>query len=325
MQEKNINIDRQNVSIIIPSYNGKDLLRKNLPYLLKAVRPDDEIIVVDDGGTDSSVEYIKNTYPDIRVTRLEKNQGFSAACNRGAQESKNDLIYFLNNDIEVTQNVLNPLLAHFQEDNMFAVKSREITPGSEVIDFDMLIHVDFRFGVFWYRYEKVPPLKNAVPILFADGGHTMFNKEKFLSLGGFDELYCPAYWEDWDISYRARKMGYEIIYEPQSEVYHNPKTTFGKLFTEEDIRIIQWRNHFLFIWKNIFSRWFLVKHIFFLPLEIALSPFIGKGFFNKAFFRALQRLPEALQARKRVRSLNYVFTDKELITEFSLHSLRKSL
>lgn len=325
MEEKDINIDRENVSIIIPTYNEKDLLKRNLPYLLKAVRASDEIIVVDDGSTDGSAEFIKNNYPHIRLVSLQENQGFSIACNCGIRESGNNLVYLLNNDVEVTQNFIEPLLNHFQKDNIFAVKSREITPSSEVIDFDILIYVDFKFGIFWYRYEKVPPLKNAVSILFADGGHTMFDKKKFLSLGGFDELYRPAYWEDWDISYRARKMGYEIIYEPQSEVYHNPKTTLGKLFTEEDIRIIQWRNHFLFIWKNIFSHRFLMEHIFFLPIEIALLPFIGKGFFNKAFFRALQRLPEALQARKRVRSLKYVFTDKELINKFSLQELKKSL
>lgn len=324
MEEKNKNIEKENISIVIPSYNAKELLRKNLPYLLKAVRPDDEVVVVDDGSSDSSADFIKNTYPNIRVIRLERNQGFSVACNCGIKESNNNLVYLLNTDVEVTQNFIEPLLNHFQNDNTFAVNSREISQGLEA-NFDILIFVDFKFGIFWHSYKKVPRLKKAIPILFANGGHTLIDKKKFLSLGGFDELYRPIYWEDWDISYRARKMGYEIIYEPQSEIYHNPKTTLGKLFTEEDIRIIQWRNHLLFIWKNIFSRWFLLEHIFFLPIEFALSPFIGKAFFNRAFFQALQRLPEALRARRKVHSLKYIFTDKELIDKFSLRFLKEFL
>jgi GT2 family glycosyltransferase len=323
-EQKNINIEKENISIVIPSYNGKELLRENLPFLLKAVRPYDELIVVDDGSVDGSIEFIKNNYPGIRLICLKQNQGFGSACNCGIRESNNNLVYLLNNDVKVKQNFIKPLLKHFQKENTFAVNSREISPSVKT-DFDVLIFAEFKFGIFWYRYVKVPRLKKAVPVLFANGGHTLIDKKKFLSLGGFDKLYYPAYWEDWDISYSAGKLGYEIIYEPKSEIYHNKKVSFSKMFSEKEIKIIQWKNHFLFIWKNIFSPWFLLKHIFFLPIELALLPFIGKAFFSKAFLQAFKRLPEALQARRRTCSLKYVFTDKELLDKFSFKPPKESL
>ncbi len=324
MEKNNKNIEKENVSIIIPSYNGKELLGENLPFLLKAIRPDDEIIIVDDGSIDGSAEFIKKNYPGVRLICLKENKGFGSACNCGIKESSNNLVYLLNNDVKVTRNFIEPLLNHFQKENTFAVNSREFFLGAET-DFDVLIFAEFKFGIFWYHYTKVPRLKNAVPTLFANGGHTLIDKKKFISLGGFDKLYYPAYWEDWDISYRARKLGYEIIHEPQSEVFHDKKVSFGKMFNEKEIKILQWRNHFLFIWKNIFSPWFLLEHIFSLPIGLVLLPFIGRGFFSKAFFQAFKRLPEALRSRKRVCSLEYVFTDKELINKFSFKLVKESL
>ncbi|MFH1783739.1 MAG: glycosyltransferase family 2 protein [bacterium] len=321
MQKNNTNTEKENISVIIPSYNGKELLGRNLPHLLKAVRPGDEIIIADDGSVDGSAEFIENNYPGIKLIRLDKNQGFSSACNRGIKESRNRLVYLLNNDVKVKQDFIGPLLGHFQKENTFAVNSREIPPGVET-DFDVLTLSEFKFGIFWYHYARVPRLKDAVPVLFANGGHTLIDKEKFISLGGFDKLYSPAYWEDWDISYRARKLGYEVIYEPQSELYHDKKGSFGKILSEKDIRILQWRNHFLFIWKNISSGWLLLEHIFFLPILLALLPLIGKGYFCRAFFQAFRRLPEALDARKKVSSLKYIFTDKEVIKRFSVKSVK---
>jgi len=306
----------EKVSIIIPNFNGKELLKENLPSLLKATCDNNEIIVVDDGSTDGSAEFIRSSYPDIKLLRLEKNQGFGTACNHGIKESKNRLIYLLNNDIRVGQNFLQPLLTHFQKDDIFAVRSREVSPDLGAVDFDVLIYADFKFGIFWYRYERTHRLKDAVPTLFADGGHTMFDKEKFLILGGFDALYRPFYWEDWDISYRAWKKGWRTLYAPRSEVFHKSGSTVSKIYSDKYTQSIRWKNHFLFIWKNITSRWLISKHFFFLPFELVVAPFLGEITYTLGFFCALKQLPPAIKKRRLAKKEKYIFSDYDILKQF---------
>lgn len=318
----------ERISIVITNFNGRKHLEHNLPSLIKALNFSGgrhEILVVDDGSTDGSVQFLREHFPRVRVISLEKNQGYINACNLGFSEAKSRLVYLMNNDVEVSSDFLSPLIAHFQNEDTFAVDSGEINYDSEGNEYDRIISVDFRWGIVWYKYHLISPRNKAYPTLFIHGGHTLFDKEKFLTLGSLDSLFSPIYWDCWDLSFRAWRCGWKSFHEPASKVYHRHKTTINKLYSNRKISTIHWEHCFLFTWKNISSRWFLLKHIFFLPIEIIVLPFIGKGFFSKAFFQALKRLKEALQSRKRVRSLKYVFTDKEIIKRFSFSNLKKYL
>ena len=308
--------DREKVSIVIPNYNGRELLRKNLPPLLEAVCSDDEIIIVDDGSVDGSVEFITSFYPELKLIFSAKNEGFAYACNKGVAASNNKIVYLLNNDVKVTENFLDVILPHFQQEDIFAVSSRRLSSNSCLKQVDSLIEVQFRLGTFWYRYKQVNEFKKAVPIIFAPGGCSAFNKNKFLQLGGFDSLYRPIYWEDWDISYRAWKHGWKVLYEPRSFVYHNhPKATMERMFSNEEIKSIQWKNYFLFVWKNITSKRLFYEHLFFLPWQLVLTPLLKKKSFAIGFIHALKQLPEALKKRRKNRE-EYNLTDHDILQQF---------
>ena len=310
---------RKGISIIIPNWNGKPLLERNLPFLLEALsssQGETEIIVVDDGSTDESVEFITSFYPNVKVLSSSKNEGFAIACNKGVQSSKNEIVYLLNNDIVVSKNFLEPLWPYFEDDVFFAVSSVAYPPNADVPLSAQVptVHVQFKYGIFWYKYKAIIDTKEPIPVFFSTGGHSAFDKKKFLKLGGFDNLYYPFYWEDIDISYRAWKRGWRSFYEPESRVIHNQQTTIGAIFKKGFIQNIHWRNRFLFTWKNLDDIMLWCRHLFLLPFELALLPLFGYGYFSKGFFMALKKLPCVIKSRKK--QGKSLLTDKEVLKIF---------
>lgn len=306
----------KSVSIIIPNWNGKELLERNLPPLLKALKLFQgkwEVIIVDDGSTDGSPEFIEKGYPDIRLIRLNENRGFATACNQGARAAKYDTIYLLNNDVVVNEGFLEPLLRHFEKEDIFAISSMEIGKN-----FNSLPLVRFKFGIFWCWYQPLQRrLKEAVPVFCVSGGHTLYDKEKFLKLGGFDELFNPFYGEDGDICWRAWRRGWKSLYEPVSQVRHYWQSTIGKYYSQREIQIIHWRNRFLLTWKNLTSKRLLFRHFFFLPFELIISVLTGKKYFALGFFAALRKLKKVVKRRQKIDLQNFILSDREFFRKFS--------
>src|SRR3989304_6378080 len=110
------------ISIVIPNFNGEQLLRKNLPAVLRAVGVD-EIIIVDDNSTDGSVEFIKLLLnkPIIKLVENDKNLGFSSAVNRGVGKVSGEIVVLLNTIVSPEPDFLKPLIPHFQDSQVFAV------------------------------------------------------------------------------------------------------------------------------------------------------------------------------------------------------------
>lgn len=299
-------------SVIIPTWNGWHLLEKNLPHLLEVLQKDGdkhELIIVDDGSTDDTSSKLSKKFPTARVIRLETNRGFAYACNEGVQASKKGIVYLLNNDVVVERDFLDHILPHFKNDNIFAVASKE---G----DKNYLAIVSYRYGIFWRQYVEIKDLGSAIPALFASGGHSAFSKEKYLLLGGFDTLYHPFYWEDIDISYRAWKRGWVILYEPKSRVHHHHQSTIGNYYSKGFIHRIYWRNKFLFTWRNLRTRGLWIKHLFFLPLELVILPVIGKGYFSAGFLQALKFIRAVNERRKKERNIS-VYSDIYVIDKIN--------
>lgn len=282
------------VSCVVPNFNGEKLLPAFLARLIAACDLSrDEIIVVDDCSRDASVEHIGKNFPAVRVIRLEKNQGFAGAADAGMKAAVNRLACVLNTDIEVDKGFLAPLCRHFREDNVLAVSA------SEVVDHPLwaLPVADFRLGLLYYRYAPLPgPLAAAVPVLFAPGTCTLYDRDKFLSLGGFDTLFRPFYFEDMDLCLRGWKRGWRSLYEPDSRFLHKGQATITRSFAQRSIKAIHWKNRFLFIWKNIRDPLFILQHLAFLPGWLLLAPLAGRGEIAEGFFRALPQLAEALRA-----------------------------
>jgi GT2 family glycosyltransferase len=258
-------------SIVILNWNGKELLAQGIPSVLAAVQEDGrdhEILVVDNGSTDGSVEYLKQEFPEVRVVSLPENLGFAAGNNVGVREARHDTVILLNNDMVVDRRFLRPLLEGFGP-STFAVSSQiYLQDASARREETGKTTARFRRGMIDFAHCGLDGRvleRRYYPAFWAGGGSSAFHRERFLALGGFQEIYSPAYVEDTDLSYQAWKFGWEVLFAPDSIVYHKHRASSCRRFTPDQLQALIQRNQFLFIWKNIRDWRFLLPHCLLLP------------------------------------------------------------
>lgn len=267
------------ISIIIPNYNGEKLLKKNLPKVLEAIG-DAEIIVVDDASTDGSLDILNGFKSKIKIIKNEKNLGFSSTINRGVKTAKGDIVVLLNSDVIPEKDFLKPLLRHFENEKVFAVgcMDKSIENGKIVLRGRGI--GEWKRGFFIHSRGDV----NKMNTLWVNGGSGAFRKSIWDKLGGFNELYNPFYWEDIDLSYRAIKSGYRIMFEPKSVVTHeHEKGAIKSTYSDLQVTTIAYRNQFIFVWKNITNSSMKLNHLFWLPYHI-LSALLRN---DRAFFKGI--------------------------------------
>ena len=224
--------------------------------------------MVDNGSTDGSVEYVRATFPQVRMLELPENLGFARGNNAGVKAARHDIVVLLNNDMIVDPGFLRPLLDCFGPDT-FAVASqihhqdpavrREETGRTTAV---------FRRGLIDYAHcdvEREEMARPFYPAFWAGGGSSAFHRGRFLLLGGFQEIFSPAYVEDTDLSFRPGKRAGTCCSLPASIVYHKHRATSSRRFPPAGLQALIQRNQFLFIWKNIGSWRLLLAHCIFLP------------------------------------------------------------
>jgi GT2 family glycosyltransferase len=286
-------------SIVIPTWNGRPLVDRCLRSLAVATDSDSiEIIVVDDGSTDGTADYLRSAYPGVTVLCQAANRGFGASCNAGLAQSRAPIVLLLNNDLLAEPGFLPPLLAHFTDARVFAVNPQVFqfdgsTPGGG------LVRGYFHCGMLRLRWsESKKEREHGGLTLYANGAATAVDREKFLALGGFDPLYAPFYSEDLDLSYRAYRRGWEIRYEPRSRVRHEHSVTIKTAYTPDYVERISKRNRILFVWRNIRDRGLLARHVFWIALR-SLGALVRLDFaFLGALREALRRFGEVRQRRR---------------------------
>ncbi len=313
-------------SIIILNWNGKDLLAEGLPSVLEAVETDGrphEVIVVDNGSSDGSVEYLSDNFPGVRILPLPKNLGFAEGNNFGIRAARHDIVVLLNNDMVVDRGFLKPLLEGFSQET-FAVSSQiyHQDPSVRREETGKTVAV-FRRGMIDYGHstfeEKSLP-RRYYPTFWAGGGSSAFHRERFLQLGGFHAIYSPAYVEDTDISYRAWKKGWILLFAPDSVVYHKHRASCSRRFTHLQLRKLIQRNQFLFIWKNMQSWSLLLSHCGLLPWNCyRLARDFGIGIWT-APLQAILRLPRT-QIAKLGSPFREVRSDHEIFRLFEMPGL----
>ena len=361
------------VSIVIPSWNGLELLKRFLPSVIDAANrytseshSPAEIIIVDDGSVDESVAWLHGrgfvevsaegekgrgaeeqrcggekekgregdgatgrgaTTLNLRLIRNKSNRGFGETCNRGFEAASFPLVFLLNNDVEVDVNSIAPLVEDFADDSVFAAHCRvfELNSTRECGTGKL---GGFSRGFIRVHKSYIPrpvigekgsghePDGSRAPLysMFAGGGSAMFDRRKFLEIGGFSPLLSPFYWEDVEISYRAWKRGYTVLYEPRSVTRHRLSSTIGKLDRSE-IRKIEQRNRLIYHWIHLHDRSLMTSHVFWVALLAATAPLRLKPSFVSSCIAALKRLPEIrkrrleerLAARRSDRSLFDIF------------------
>jgi GT2 family glycosyltransferase len=183
----------------------------------------------------------------LKVIVNKKNVRFGASCNRAVKAASHNLVFLLNNDVSPHSGCVNSLITHFDNDSVFAVGclEREVINNGE--QFHGKNELWFERGLF--MHSKADVLESG-PTAWVIGGSGMFDRKKWLQLGGFDELFYPAYWEDIDLSFRARQQGWLVLFDKKAQVDHNHESTNLDVFGKQRLDAISWRNAHKFTWKN---------------------------------------------------------------------------
>lgn len=288
-------------SVVVTNFNGAGLLAQNLPAVLRASEFGEaaEVIVVDDGSTDNSRALIYDRFPQVRVVEQDQNLGFARAANAGIEASGTDVVVLLNSDMAPHPDFLPPLLAPFADSTVFAVMAQEIVPTSTGTICRSAPRAEFRRGFFHQVFEtSAEPFKAPTVSFFASGGGSAFHRGKFLSLGGFDELFRPFYWEDVDLSMRAWRRGWRVLFEPSSLILHQESSTISNYWPETRVRTISACNAWLMVWKNALDRGLVVNHLAFALPALAWNLLRGNSYVLPGFAMAISRLPLARVRRQ---------------------------
>ncbi len=306
----------KSASVVIPNWNGRDLLEKYLPSVVTALasNPQNEIVVVDNGSTDGSAAFLREHFPQVTLVALPENLGFGGGSNAGFRAARNRIVVLLNSDMRVAPGFLQPLLDGFTDAAVFAVSCQIFfSDPTKVREETGLTQGWWENGRLRVRHRIDEKIISAYPCFYGGGGSCAFDRDKFLELGGFDSLLAPFYLEDTDLGYMAWKRGWKVLFESRSEVYHEHRGTIGKKFTPEFIQSVLKKNFVLFCWKNIHEWRRLVSHFFFAYSEALVSVVFGSSRERTdlhALWRAFLQLPQACKSRWHARSLAAV-TDTE--------------
>jgi GT2 family glycosyltransferase len=306
------------VDVIIPNFNGSHLLKQNLPAVLESLKKySGKIIIVDDASSKEDYDNLKgvadtfqNEKNKIELLRHKHNKGFSTTINTGINASTAEFVVLLNSDVVPSKNFLEgPLVKLTEDKDLFGIGcvDRSIENGQETLrgrgiavwKKGLLVHKKGEIGksdTFWIS-----------------GGSSIVRREYLLEIGGFDELYNPFYWEDIDLSYRAQKSGYKLLFDNTSIVTHkHDEGAIKKHFTSKKIISISYRNQFIFIWKNITSKSLILSHVIYFPVHIYGAVKRGDMEFFAGLFLALIKLPAIIEKRRKQKKL-YKLSDAQLI------------
>jgi GT2 family glycosyltransferase len=242
------------VSVVMPNWNGTNLLAANLPYVISVCNEypgQSEIIVVDDASDDESVTLLREKFSDaVRTLQHEQNRGFGAACLTGVNAARHELVMFLNTDVRPLPGLLQPMARHFDDDDTFAVSPLVLSEDDRIESVSFRIPYLKRGRVHYRRWdwEKVlHQLPRPTITLWNSGGSALVSREKFMELGGFDPVFVPCYGEDEDLGVRAWRHGWRCYAEPAAAVVHPAgSSVISTRFSESDILTIRIRNSFFF-------------------------------------------------------------------------------
>ena len=215
------------LSIIIPVYNKWKYTVNCLKSICENTGGDYEVIMVDDASSDETIKVLSRV-KNLHLVRNEKNAGFIESCNRGAKVSKGDYILFLNNDTMVTKDWLPPLLEVIRRDDVGAVGSKLVYPDGTLQEAGGIIWND---GSGWNCGRgddpERPEYNYVREVDYCSGACLLVKRELFEKIEGLDERFKPGYYEDSDLCFSLRNLGYKVMYQPMSLVVHFEGVTCG--------------------------------------------------------------------------------------------------
>ena len=221
-----------NFSVVIPTYNGLDLLRRCLPSVRDAlaranVLPRTEIIVADDASTDGTAQWLGQHYPDVIVVHSDTNRGFAANANAGISRARGQWVALVNNDVIVDPEWFTAASRHFDDPAVAAVASRIVSldpPGQleEAGDEYTIVGVPYKCG----RYGADDTIASP-RVCFSGCGASVFYRAQALEEVGLFHEPLGAYYEDVELGFRLNLRGWDCLYEGNSLAHHAGSATYG--------------------------------------------------------------------------------------------------
>jgi GT2 family glycosyltransferase len=256
-------MNKLELSVIMPNWNGKEFLEVALRSLRIQNYTNFEVIVIDNGSNDNSVEFLENYFPEVNIIKLSKNYGFSFAVNRGIKAAKGEYILLLNNDVEIEKNCLQKLTDSAKRNKDIAIFACKMLYFN---DRGIINDAGNFFSAYGYAIQRGNSEKDEGQydvenyIFSACAGAAMYRRELFDKIGFFDEDFF-AYLEDVDFGFRSQLAGYKSEFVPNAIVYHVEGGTSKRL------------NNFAILY-NLRNNLFLITKNMPIGLLLLFSPFI---------------------------------------------------
>lgn len=222
------------VSVIVLSYNGRDLLDPCLQSLAAQTYPNREVILVDNGSNDGSAACVSERYPEVKVICAEGNLGFAGGNNLGARQARGDFIALVNNDAVAAPDWLEKMTRAFENPRVAVAMAKIYTEGTPAEYYEK----NGTLNLIGYNIMRV--FDDPTTIFYASGCALMYRRD-VVGDEPFDEDYF-LYAEDVYLSWRMRLRGYEVVHVPEAVVYHKGSATAKK---RSDTLYYQTRNRLL--------------------------------------------------------------------------------
>lgn len=238
------------VSIIVVTFNSEKYIAECLEAIYKTRYQKFEVIVVDNKSSDNTTEIVERKFPKTRIMKSGANLGYGGGNNLGAKEAKGKYLAIINPDIQVSKDWLSPLVTAIKSDKT-AVCQPKIMLAKNKYHFNLTSKTTHFLGFEWPAdYQKRDYQMKEQEITSFSGSALLIKKEIYEESGGFDDSFF-MYFEDGDLSWRSRLLGYKILFVPRSVVYHdykynpdeNIQTSSSKFYHLE-------RNRLLMMLKN---------------------------------------------------------------------------
>lgn len=266
------------VTIIIPNFNGKQLLENCIATLETQTWNDFKLLVVDNGSTDGSTE-VTSEVLDLEIVALSENTGFCGAVNEGIRRTGTPYFILLNNDTEVQPEFVEALLSGIGKSNrIFSCGAMMIDyHNRELIDNAGDYYTALGWAVARAKGKKCSNYEEERKVFSCCGGAAIYRTDVIKEIGFLDENHF-AYLEDVDLGYRAQIYGYENWFIPQAKVFHVGSATTGTRYNEKKVFLAA-RNTIYVIYKNMpFLQLLLNLPLILLGIIVKSLFFLKKGF-----------------------------------------------
>lgn len=293
------------VSVVIVNYNGMKYLKNCFDSLYKVDYPNFEIIFVDNGSKDESINFVKSNYPQVKVLELNENTGLAIASNRGAGIAKGEYLFFLNNDTKVDTNILKELVKEAESDLKIGVCACDVFTYDGKNEIGLGLSCD-RFGY---------PCGNLGALFYPDAAIFIRNSV-FQEIGGFDaKLFL--YGEDRDLCWRVMLQGYRIAPVKNARFLHDSACTLigNRKYTtniwkrelgERNLIRSMIKNYSLISLVTILPQYFLLSFFEIMALSIMGQFNVVKQAYFKAYIWNIINFPDTWREHKKINRIRLV-------------------